>query len=85
MRNFAAEKKPCGLGRGRPRPRLGKLRVALLLRRNNPVVGAADARSPGPKICVENIILAAEKPRVRNFAGGKHSLGWGGIAPDLLS
>ena len=53
MRNFAGGNIPCGNGDTSPRTCQAKgfLGEAFLLRENCPVVGAADARSQGPKIC----------------------------------
>ena len=88
---LVAEKAPAGMGT--PRPGFAKLRVSL----ERHFSGAKIAQWFGPRTpesrCVfytENTlksdILAAEKPRIRNFAGGKKPLReWGHHAPDLLS
>ena len=52
-------------------------------------IGAADARSQGPKICIfytkKAVILVAEKLGCAILLAERAPAGWGGLAPDLLS
>ena len=57
-----------------------------MLRENCPVVGAADARSQGPKYVSftrRKLYFGGRKTRVRNFAGGKSPCGLGRPGPRL--